>query len=141
MQLLVAWQFYHTCAYCLAVISHRCLLPGSPDRQLPAHCMPGSLAPITGESKIGSVSYLILFILKQNCMMLIHCNRNQLRGASKPAFVRIQYSISPTLYSIKIKVSYATTGTKSAKSLWFICSPQFRSLQSCFPACLSGSIW
>ena len=57
-------------------------------------------------------------------------HRNQLRGASKPAFVRIRYSLSPMLYSVKIKVSYATTGTKSAKSLWFICSPQFRSISS-----------
>ena len=49
--------------------------------------------------------------------------RNQLRGASKPAFVRIRYSLSPTLYSVKIKVPYVTSGTKSAKSLWFTCSP------------------
>ena len=60
---------------------------------------------------------------------ITYCRRNQLRGASKPAFARIRYNLSPVLYSVKIKVVYATTGTKSAKSLWFTCSPYSRSLQ------------
>ncbi len=38
-----------------------------------------------------------------------------LREASKPAFVHIRYYLSSMLYSVKIKVAYATTGTKSAK--------------------------
>ncbi len=57
---------------------------------------------------------------------------NQLRGASKPAFAHIRYYLSPVLYSVKIKEVYATTGTKSAKSLWFTCSPYSRSDCICY---------
>ncbi len=56
----------------------------------------------------------------------------QLRGASKPAFAHIRFCLSPVLYSVKIKDVYATAGTKSAKSLWFTCSPYSRSKRTPF---------
>ena len=76
----------------------------------------------------GNVSFNIIFDIHH--FQLLYFCRNQLRGASKPAFAHIRYYLSPVLYSVKIKEVYATTGTKSAKSLWFTCSPYSRSFLS-----------
>ena len=53
------------------------------------------------------------------------------RGGTKPAFADIRFYLSPMLYSVKIKVVNAMTGTKAANCLWFICSLH---TQFCTPA-------